>query len=55
MVLPNDGSPNVNEAKLYVNGVEESYTTSGEPINTSITKDVVIGASAFAATANRES
>ena len=42
--LDDDGSPNANEIKLYVNGVEESsYTSTGEPINTGTTNDVRIG------------
>ena len=47
LTLSDDGSPNVNEFLLYVNGaVETTYTsTSGESINTGTTNDVRIGVS----------
>jgi len=44
-VLDNDGSPDVSEVKLYVNGIEESYSSvSGQAINTAAVDDVIIGA-----------
>ena len=47
-MIPNDGSPNVTEARLYVDGVEESYESSvSRAINTGTTNDVRIGNSPF--------
>ena len=45
-VLADDGSPNNNEVKLYVDGVEETYSSvTGQPINTASHSNVTIGAS----------
>lgn len=44
MTLEDDGSPNVNEVDLYVDGVQETLSSSSnEPINTTTTLDVTIG------------
>ncbi|MEN6308546.1 MAG: LamG-like jellyroll fold domain-containing protein, partial [Anaerohalosphaeraceae bacterium] len=44
-VLVDDGSPSINEVKLYVDGVAEAgNTTSTQPINTAAEQDVQIGA-----------
>jgi len=44
LVWPNDGSPDVNDALFYVDGVEESYSaTQGQSINTGSNADVRIG------------
>ena len=43
-VLDSDGSPNVNEVKLYVDGVRETLSVAtDEPINTVAGTDVLIG------------
>ena len=45
-VLADDGSPNNSEVKLYVDGVEETYSSvTGQPINTASHSNVTIGAS----------
>jgi hypothetical protein len=52
VVLNSDGSPNVSELLLYVDGQLETTTTSaGEPINTIADQDVMIGV--FGATMTR--
>lgn len=43
-VLQNDGTPNVSEVKLYIDGVQQSTTTSPLAINTASDADVRIGA-----------
>jgi RHS repeat-associated protein len=46
VVLENDGSPNIDEAKLYVDGVLDAISPSGKAscaINTSVAQDVSIG------------
>ena len=44
IVLPNDGSPDITEAKLYVDGVEESISASkSQAINTTSGIDLRIG------------
>ena len=44
-VLEDDGTPDVSEIKLYVDGVEESYSdVLPQPINTSAGSDLLIGA-----------
>jgi len=43
--LNDDGSPDVSEIKLYVDGIEEGYSSvSDQIINTAASNDVVIGA-----------
>ena len=42
-VLENDGTPNLNEVKLYVDGVEEAVPGGGVAINTLYSKNVKIG------------
>ena len=44
-VLEDDGTPDVSEIKLYVDGVKESYSdVMPHPINTSLGSDLLIGA-----------
>ena len=42
-VLENDGSPNLDEIKLYVDGIEDTEPFPGVPINTLYSKIVLIG------------
>jgi hypothetical protein len=49
-VLVDDGSPDVNEIELYVDGILEAVSASeGEPINTAADGDVRIGQAAWGA------
>ena len=42
-VLLNDGTPDANDIKLYVDGIEESTTSTSQTINTAISYKVKIG------------
>jgi len=42
-VFLNDGTPDVSDVKLYVDGIEESTTSAGQAINTAGVYDVKIG------------
>jgi hypothetical protein len=47
-VLENDGSPDANEIKLYIDGVQDiNVDFSDEPIGTNLAQDVVIGFSTW--------
>ena len=44
VVLPDDGSPDISEALLYVDGIPESFGgVAAYPVNTAVTGDVKIG------------
>jgi hypothetical protein len=42
-VFANDGTPDISEARLYVDGVEEVATYSSYPVNTMLAKNVRVG------------